>query len=1091
MRVWCGMALALGLGAWDPVCAGSAEPWQGPYLGSEATGATVLAYWSFEPGVGGTDLSGRGHALAPRGSSRFGDGGAIGAGCLECFATGEDKGAGGGAVAKHHPSLSPEGAFTIEMWIKAKPEIEANKSAWLLDKKYIDYHKEGADADRDYCLKLVQAAGGKRRLVAQLGFGDDSADFGSGGFELPTGAWTHLAFAYDGSGAGRFFVNGRDLGGSTHPGRGGVSGGKRDLVVGDRIGSNYAAFPGWIDGVRILSRAEVFRTGRLELDRGVGRWAFRRMEPGASLSARVCNQTGAPLSGCVATLELDGMGAARGIAVGAMGLDEDRQIAFPVDTSLRADRYRGRIVVEGRAGETAHRSEMPVELVLAARPVPGRMPVVLWGTGDLGRVKEIGFTHQMQGLADFGGIWGSEQPVEALSGDRLAGARQGLDEHLAEGVGVVASLSPGHWLQDSAELGRRFARIDRAGKAGEKPSLCAGFPEVQAFARRVGESVGRTFGGHPALEAALINTEVRDGTRLCFHPHDIEACRAATGRGAPEAARERSGVRYTALRGFPGDRAVPDDDPILTFYRWFWREGDGWNAMHSRVHEGLKSACRPGLWTFFDPAVRVPPTWGSGGNLDVISQWSYSYPDPIKIGQSCDELFAMAKGRDGQRVMKMTQVIWYRSQTAPELPKEESRRVAWEREIPDARFITIAPDHLREALWCKLARPVQGIMYHGWGSLVRAEHGSYRFTHPGTATVLTGLIRDVVEPLGPMLLRVPDRRADVALLESFASHVFAGRGTFGWGHRWEADAHLVLQWAQLQPEILYEETVLRDGLDSFKVLVLPGCDVLPRAVVAKIGEFQRKGGIVVGDEALCPALSPDIVMPSYARTGAPDKDKDALQARAAALRAELDPFYVRFAESDQPDVVVRCRRAGEADYVFAINDRREFGDYVGQHGKVMEKGLGSSAKVTVRRPGAVVYDMVDHREVKLMEVAGGVAFDVALGPGEGRAYLVLPSGIARVEVQTAPTVRLRGHAEIHIRVTDGSGRCPDAVLPLRLEIRDAGGRECEFSGHYAAAQGEVRATLDIAPNDAIGTWSIRATELGSGVRAEGRFEVAP
>lgn len=1091
-----GLAHSIGFGLALAACDGGTaaevgQPWQRPYVGDDATGAVVLAYWAFEPGVEGADASGHGHPLAPRGPARFGGGGVAGGGCLECFATGEDRGVAGGAVAKHHPSLSPAGAFTIEMWIKPKPELADAKSVWLLDKKYLDYHKEGSDAHRDYCLKLMAAAGGRRRLVAQLGFGGDSADFGSGGFDLSAGEWAHVAFAYDGAGVGRFFVNGRDLGGSSHPNRGAVSAGKRDLVVGDRIGSNYSAFPGWIDGVRLLARAEVFRTGRLEIDRGTGRWVFRRMEADASFSVRICNQTGTALSDCVATFELESGGPRKEIAVGSVGLDENRQVAAGIDTSLRPDKYQGRIVVVGRAGEAVHRAELPVELVIAPRPVPGRMPVVLWGTGDLPRVKEIGFTHQLQGLADFGAIWAGDGSVDSLSGDRLAEAGRELDEHLAEGIGVVATLSPGHWLQDSVELGPRFARVDRAGKVGEKPSLCAQFPEVSSFARRVGESVGHTFGGHPALEAALINTEVRDGTRLCFHPHDIDACRRATGLGVPDAVKDRGGVRHTTLRGFPGDRAVPDDDPILAYYRWFWREGDGWNRMHTQVHEGFKSAGRADLWTFFDPAVRVPPTWGSGGGLDVISQWTYSYPDPIKIGQSCDELFAMAKGRPGQRVMKMTQVIWYRTQTAPELPKEESKRVAWEREIPDARFITIAPDHLREAFWCKLARPVQGIMYHGWGSLVKADHGGYRFTNPGTAKVLSGLVRAVVEPLGPMLMRVADRKADVALLESFASHVFAGRGTFGWGHRWEADAHLVLQWAGLQPEIFYEETVMRDGLDGIKVLVLPGCDVLPGGVVARIGEFQRKGGIVVGDEFLCPAVCPDIVVPSYARAGAPDKDKAALQARAAALRAELDPFYARFADSDNPDAVVRCRRAGDADYVFAINDRRDFGDYVGQHGKVMERGLPCKAKVMVRRPGAVVYDMLAHEEVKTVQAAGGLSFDVALAPGEGRVYLLVPRRIASVTIDATAEVRRKDRAEIRVRVTDASGRCPEAIVPLRLDIRDAGGRASEFSGHYGAANGEARVALDIAPNDAPGPWSIRVTELASGRSTEARLNVAP
>lgn len=1076
---------AIGLAAETP------QPWQRPYQGVEATGAAVLAYWTFEPDAPGADRSGRGQTLTLRGPSRYGGGGFESGGSLECMASGPDRSVPGGVSIKTRPWLSPAGAFTIEMWVKAKPELATARSVWLLDKKYLDYRKEGADGDRDYCLKLVEARDGKRRLSAQLGFGTDSADFGSATFDLKPGEWTHVAFAYDGAGTGRFFVNGKDCGGSALPGRGAVAPGKRDLVVGDRIGSNYSAFPGWIDGVRLLAKAEVFRTGRVEIDPGPGRRVFRRMEKGAALKLRICNQTGLALDECAAALEIKSAGLSSQIFIGRMGIDEVREISVDVDTSLRPDRYLGGIVFTGKAGEVARGAELPLELVIAPRHVPGRMPVVMWGTGDLERIRQIGFTHQLQGLANMSDIWAAKEPVESLSGDRLTEAYKTLDDHLAEGVDVVTSLAPGHWLQDHKELGGQFARVDRAGKTGVKPSLCAAFPEVSDFANRVGQSVAKTFGGHPALDGALINTEVRDGTRLCFHPHDIEAFRRSTGLDVPDAIKDRTGVKYSTIRGFSGDRVVSDEDPILTYFRWFWREGDGWNRMHSSVHRGLKSGGPKDVWTFFDPAVRVPPIWGSGGEVDVISQWTYSYPDPIKMGQACDELFAMAKGRPGQRVMKMTQIIWYRTQTAPELPKDESKRVAWEREVPDARFITISPDHLREAFWCKLARPIQGIMYHGWGSLVRAEHGGYRFTNPETAKVLSGLIKEIVTPLGPTLRRIPDRKADVGLLESFASHVFAGRGAFGWGHGWQADAHLVMQWAQLQPEVLYEETLMRDGLDSFKVLMLPWCEVLPSGVVSRIAEFQRKGGIVIGDEFLCPGISPDIIVPSFARTGAPDRDKAELQKRSAMLRAELDPFYTRYAESDNADVIVRCRRAGDADYIFVINDRRERGDYVGQHGKVMERGVPSRARVTVRRAGGVIYDPLKHEEVQAERGPSGSSFNVALGPGEGRLYMIVPSRIGAFEITAPATVRRKNSLHVALRLRDQNSKAVEGVLPVKLDIVDPEGRLAEFSGHYAAAKGELGVVLDIAGNDVPGEWLIRATELASGMRAETRFTVGP
>ena len=123
--------------------------------------------------------------------------------------------------------------------------------------------------------------------------------------------------------------------------------------------------------------------------------------------------------------------------------------------------------------------------------------------------------------------------------------------------------------------------------------------------------------------------------------------------------------------------------------------------------------------------MRVPSVFGSGGHVDVISHWTYSYPDPIRIGLTTDELFAMADGsKTPQDVMKMTQIIWYRSQTAPVKTSGQdaaNRSSVTEDFDPTYQFITISPMHLREAFWTKIARPIKGIMYHGWQSLVQTE----------------------------------------------------------------------------------------------------------------------------------------------------------------------------------------------------------------------------------------------------------------------------------------------------------------------------------------------------------------------------------
>ena len=180
--------------------------------------------------------------------------------------------------------------------------------------------------------------------------------------------------------------------------------------------------------------------------------------------------------------------------------------------------------------------------------------------------------------------------------------------------------------------------------------------------------------------------------------------------------------------------------------------------------------------------------------------------------------------------------------------------------------------------------------------------------------------------------------------------MFARRGTYGWNGGWEGDAYLILHYAGLQPRVIYEETIQQEGLDDFKVLVMPACDVLPQSVVAAVQAFQKAGGIIVGDENLCPAIKPDILLPTHVRPREADQARSMNIAAAAKLRAELDATYQRYAESSTPDVITRVRSYGSTDYLFAVNDLREFGDYVGHHGLVMENGLPTDAELSIRRP---------------------------------------------------------------------------------------------------------------------------------------------
>lgn len=1065
--------------------AGLCELWQSPYTGADASGEHVIALWQFNAGEETKDTSGRSHALTLQGavisqSGKFGP-------CLESFRGHPVEDKQHAAVAANHPGLTPKGAFTVEMWIQPKPELADYAEAFLLDKKYV--------AHSDYQFTLSAAdKGGQRRLNMRLGFGGDSEDYLSEPAKYEAGAWYHVAFTYDGAGAGRFYRDGAAFGGATRAGRAGIAAGSHPLSIGDRVGSYYHGFPGFISQVRLCQGVLEFRPAALAF--ASDRTSFVRLEKTPNLRFVVTNLQRAKLRGATANVSLDGFGE-RNFALPELEAGASHALDYALDTSLRPGEYklRGRIQIPG---EKPYVSDESFPIVIVPRPLPARMPVVMWGVygaadviKELPRLKHIGFTHCLGFSADDAHIFEAGQPTTAAKPNQVGEVKRMLNVALANDFAVAASLSPGDWAVNAR---KEFRRIDRTGKTNEQqPNVCGLFPELQKFCYNVGASMAQTYGAFPAWEAALLHTEVRDSASTCFHEHDRTACRQATGLDIPDDIPGKWGVEYSKLPNFPADRVIPDDHPILRYLKWFWQEGDGWNELNTELNRGLKSTGRNDLWTFHDPAVRVASVYGSGGGVDVISHWTYSYPDPIRLGVATDELFAMARGaKQPQQVMKMTQVIWYRSQTAPAAKGDEKTKApksAWEDTDPDGEFPTIAPMHLREAFWTKMARPIQGIMYHGWQSLVTCEPASvYRYTNPQTQHELRRLVKEVVEPLGPALMQVPDRPSDVAYLESFAAQMFARRGTYGWGQTWAGDAYQMMMWAQLQPEIVYDETVEQRGLGDFRVLVMMDCDVLTANVAKKVEEFQKQGGLIVGDERLCPAIKADIVIQSHTRTGQADEDRASLMGKAAELCRALDARYHRYSDSSNPDVVARCRAYGTTDYLFAVNDRREFGDYVGQHGLVMENGLPAEATLSLARTKGHVYDLVNGLPVQTLP-GEGVRFQKRLGPCEGAVFMVTDQAIESVRVEGPAKASLGESLELTVTVVDHDGKAVKAVVPLRVDIRDPSGRDAEFTGYYGAKDGQLRIRLDFAANDQPGAWQIRVRELASRLAAEHYIEV--
>lgn len=409
-----------------------------------------------------------------------------------------------------------------------------------------------------------------------------------------------------------------------------------------------------------------------------------------------------------------------------------------------------------------------------------------------------------------------------------------------------------------------------------------------------------------------------------------------------------------------------------------------------------------------------------------------------------------------------------------------------------------------------LAKPVKGIMYHGYGTIYETgEATGYVFTNGQTTERAKRMFADVVAPLGPTLLKVGRAPQPVAVLESFTSVAMGGPHSWGW----RVPAVTFLQRARLDPRVVYEEEILRDGLGEAKVLYLPQCRFLTPSVLGKIQAFQKAGGTLVADAECVKALTPDILVPveEFPKPPKSDhaEDMDALQAetrvnakaRAATeqakrtmfadaekLRKDLAPIYRPAADSSSSELVTYARRWKGTDYLFVVNDHRTFGDYVGQWGLTMEKGLPFEGWASQADPGRrvkAVYELSRGGAVRwIRDASGAVRVPLKFETNDGRLLLFLEHPIVALKVEAPAQVRAGGVVNVSLRVLDASGKPVPAALPVEVRLFDARGRELDGAGFLCAEGGVATASILLNVNDAPGDYHLVCRDRASGLVAE-------
>lgn len=1035
------------------------DPWDESYANLDATGPHVLGCWKFDE-LPLADATGRGAQLmadranlVPEG--RFGGG-------LKCGASAR--------VAVAHPHHTPQGAFSAEMWVRPATSLVMQKTVCLLD-------KQGARMEEFSWNLLPPNERGLRQMMVRLGFGTFAKEFVSDPVLLPVDEWRHLAFSYDGEGKVAFHVDAQAAGESFVERCGSVVPGVQALYFG-HSSAGTAAFQGIMDEVRLCSGVRGFAAFALSIDGASHVW--ERHERPQPMKITCTNLRRVALRGASMTFSVDGETQSfifPDLEPGTTNVNE-----FGPDTALKPGAY----TLEVAIGSGLSRASRAQSFQITPRH-NHMLPLILDGVAaeDLPRMEGLGFTHWTGIRNDDAPYVGSANKYHPLT------VRPRLESGLLHGMRTVAALD-----HDAIMLSRGMRKVARDGKEYSPPEVNAAPATAAGLLEACGNMFTlyyRTFGN---WNGVMLGSSARGGWNPGFSKEEQEAYRKYSGQDIPAEVQGDS-VHWEKLTGFPPDRMIPDEHPVLKYYRWYWSEGNGWGAVNGawfKAYERRKQE-HVDTWIMHHPSVRQPSKAGAFKDVANLGDQSMDTRDPLLAGLCMDQQLAMSAAyRHEMGIFGILPLSWERALASPAGAEGTAASIMQMDRIIPAQRITMAPALLKENLWMLLSRPLKGLVLTDGAALCAAS----ACTHPQSLAAARDVAQRLLLPLGPMLGRRQAWRSPVVLLESFTAQVMAGRGLYRGGSSSTLELWQALQRAHIQADIVYEESLSDGALDGRQILLLPDCDVLPASVVERIRDWQKSGGKVLADAHLCPALKADAtwVQPPQPKSEPALPTPPAEPAPPLPLPERLialckDQGWQPKVSCDSPDVILHASQTGEALCLFVINDRREPGTYVGQHGKVKEAALPVSANLNLGHEKVNVYDLTHSTFLLPKREDSGLVIPLKLGPSEGRVLLLSPAPLLEMQVD-APENATRGNtAEVRVRLLTSGGMPMPAAIPVAVSIRDADGAPAEMDGHHVVENGELTLRLDLARNETPGTWEIHVRELASGMEAMKWLQVAP
>jgi hypothetical protein len=770
----------------------------------------------------------------------------------------------------------------------------------------------------------------------------------------------------------------------------------------------------------------------------------------------------------------------------------DGKVVYTVDTSrLRAGQYDVRVQLLRAGSPPGHLSIYP--LTIAPEPNPQRFPIWHWHgatSADLRWWIERGFT----GFT----LPRTRDPLEPDS-ETARQFAEILDQATGLGVEIGAYLHPlnsDHWRTNESDRclypdGRRDAH-----------AVYPRSPQVLDYARHIATEWMSHFAAYPSLRHIKLSSEYV--TPFCTNEMVKQLAYNETGINLdtllqlPNLSRlpyyTQASQLPTALQ--PQEGIILDTHPLYRFLKWWWERGHGTSTLNLTMAQIIKTE-RPDIQVWHDP-YRLAPVYDSHRGLDIISTWTYGYPDIQRLLYT--RVLQAAAKRERQKVMQTITLVVKGDLVQPSDALKDDHITDRAGHLP---YLINSPDYARETIWLVFSlRP--DVLSFFFSSRLMPDNPQLDPFHasPATSDAIGEVARQLIQPFGPAILQSQRERAQVAVLLS-ASALWFTQSPWSSGYINEQILPfcILLAMNHVPFDVLLEDDILDGRLDDYQLLVLPRGDTLTANVHRRLVDFAQQGRQVIADKSL-QAHIPGVHRTHFdlafdrnlGRPAGPDQTiltVSDYRQRMMQYAEQLQPLLSqvdKLAVTNSKQTTINALKSGDVHYLFVINHARTYGPRLGQARLIEEIGIRQTVQIRTKLPhGHIIYDAIARERIDYSWDHGEAVFQRTLPPARGRLLAVLPEPIDTVAITIPPHGTRGKRLPIVIRILNHRQEPIQGALPVQVEVVDPLGRQSEYSRYGATTPSATNAglyeyTLPFFPaeNDVPGKWTIRATELLSG-----------